>query len=65
MCIVHGINEPNPDPEFTPFIPNVFHFVMLSCQKKSRPTVTYLKRSILLMADIGRFYSVAVRPLKK
>ena len=66
MCIVHGFN--NETGIFyellSYFVPNLFEFVRLSTDKKNRPTVTYVKKSMLLLADFGKFYPSIVKPLK-
>jgi hypothetical protein len=66
MCIIHGLNSANEiNPELKPHITNFFQFIMITLDKKRRPTVNYLKRCILLMADLAKFYPVEVSPLKK
>lgn len=66
MCIVHGINtESSVNEQIAPFIPKIFQFVMISSNKKSRPTVAYVKKCVLLMADFAKFYPPVVKPLKK
>lgn len=66
MCIVHGFNnETGMNNEvIAHFVPNLFEFVRLSTDKKNRPTVTYVKKSMLLLADFGKFYPSIVKPLK-
>lgn len=63
MCIANS--ETDTTQYVTPFIPNIFHFVMLTCDKKLRPTVSYMKRCVLLMADFAKTYPNAVNQLKR
>jgi hypothetical protein len=65
-CILHGINtEDKPEPEFIKYIQGIFEFVRLSCEKKCRPTVEYVKDSLMLLLDISNFFKKETRTLMR
>ena len=63
MCIANS--ETDTSSFVVSYIPNIFKFVMMTSSKSVRPTVSYLNRCILLMADIAKTYPSAVVQLKK
>ena len=63
MCVVHGLNEANQ--YMSVHVPQLFQFAALSCNKKSRPTVAYVKRCVLLLSDFAKLYPSVVKPLKQ
>lgn len=66
MCIVHGLNShKNVDQQIPAFISQIFNFSALSCNKKYKPTVAYVKKCLLLLADLAKFYPSVVKPLKQ
>lgn len=66
MCIVHGLNsETSVNQQLAGSIPQLFQFAALSCNKQSRPTVSFMKKCVLLMADFAKFYPSVVKPLKQ
>lgn len=66
MCIVHGLNnDKGVSQQIPPFISQIFTFAALSCDKAYKPTVAYVKKCMLLLADLAKFYPSVVKPLKK
>lgn len=67
MCIVHGLNFEGSQivNQLTPYVSEFFRFIVVSLEKKYKPTVAYFNRSILLLADIARYYPMAVAQWKK
>lgn len=64
MCVLHGMNadQSTTCQELEPYIINIFTFGKMSCDRSVRPTVSYISKVLLLLADFSHIYPGTVRP---
>ncbi|EGR27486.1 importin beta, putative, partial [Ichthyophthirius multifiliis] len=55
-CVMHGINDAQPNRYFLQHIPKLVEFIYKTCEQQYHPTVEYVKNCISLLMDIGNFY---------